>query len=402
MVIIKKVDRENKIFYITGQRINERKICIFQKCMDFFVSYSGYKIHLENPGLTFGIIFGVLLAVIFATLKKAENRYFDRQTSTSLKGIAILFIVFGHFFTICLDQQTFNLGAFWQGVILFLFIAGYGLYQKYQLSTDRQAFWKNRILKLYPSLWITLILFIALDYFLLNVKHSIPEILFNFLGGHVTDAFGSVNSPAWFVEFIMVLYFIFWVTTKLPFSENIKLIALFVLCFLLSAIIYKTPIRNYHGIWTFYTIVFPAGVIFGKYHSVIVDFLKRHVKHQIILWIPIFISLFVFFRWDALIPLNKIIIMLRPLFFIIPAVLLLMIWEKMNYQSKFLEFLGKYSFEIFLLHYPFMVKYDFILFREPLYISFFVYFIFILMLSYGLSRISPLINKGLVSLKIIK
>lgn len=370
--------------------------------MDFFVTYSNYKIHLANPVLTFSIIFCVLLALILATLKKTENRYFDRQTSTSLKGIAILFIVFGHFFTICLDQQTFNLGAFWQGVILFIFIAGYGLYQKYQLNTAGQFFWKNRILKLYPALWITLVLFIALDYFLINVKHSLPEIFFNFLGGHVTDAFGSVNSPAWFVEFIMVLYFIFWVTTKLPFIENIKLIILFVLCVLLSAIIYMTPIRNYHGIWTFYTIAFPAGVIFGKYHSVIVLFLKRNIQHQIILWIPVFVLLFIFFRWDSWVPLNKIIIMLRPLFFIIPVILLLMIWEKINYQSRFLEFLGKYSYEIFLLHYPFMVKYDFILFREPLYISFFVYFVFILMLSYVLSKSTSMVNKGLTALAVIR
>lgn len=194
----------------------------------------------------------------------------------------------------------------------------------------------------------------------------------------------------------MVLYFIYWLASKLPYGEVIKLITLFFLCFLVSMVIYISPIKNYHSIWLKYTIVFPAGVLFSKYKTEILILLSNKIKNQFLVLIPIFISLIIFYKWNQLIPINSLQL-IRPLALLLPIILFFIIYEKLNLQSTFLMFIGSYSLEIYLLHIPFMVKYDFILFRKPLYISFFVYFSFLLFFSYLLAQASIIINERLVS-----
>ncbi len=56
-------------------------------------------------------------------------------------------------------------------------------------------------------------------------------------------------------------------------------------------------------------------------------------------------------------------------------------------------FLCNYSYEFFLLHFPLMVKFDFFLFRPPLYLFFFVYFGFIVVLAMVLHYLSNQVRR---------
>nr|CBX28906.1 hypothetical protein N47_B20520 [uncultured Desulfobacterium sp.] len=332
------------------------------------------------------------------TCKKTGYDFFDIPTTTSLRGVAVLFLLFGHLSIMCLQHQMFfNIGGYW-AVIIFLFISGYGLYQSYQLTNAKAGFWKTRILKLYIPLWITLALFIILDDVLINLHHPLLEIILNFLGFHLNGILVRVNAVAWFVEYVMVLYFIFWIVSKLPFSEELKLIVLFCLCFSVYAIIRLTPIRNYHSIWLQYTIVFPTGVLFGKYRSVIRTFLPSKTRNRLFLIVPIFISIVVFYGWNEIVPIRSSDVF-RPIALILPLVLVSALIEMVNYQSAFLLFLGSYSYEIYLLHAPFMVKYDFFLYRKPLFAYFFAYLFGLIILSYILAKVSNMVNDGLSMLQ---
>lgn len=361
--------------------------------MDYFITYSDYRIEVPDATVTFGIIFTVLIVLIGATFKRTTNSFFDIQTATSLRGVAVLFLLFGHLSIKCLKEKLFfNLGGYW-AVTIFLFISGYGIYQSYQFKITGKGFWQKRILKLYPPLWISLILFIVLDGFLLDLYHPLPEIILNFTGVHLGGVLIRINASAWFVEYIMVLYFVYWLATKLPFTETIKLMALFLFSFSIAAIIYFTPIKSYLAIWLHYTIVFPAGVAFGKYHNKIVSSMAINPQRQLFMLIAFSVSLAVFFKWDHVFPAFSMKIV-KPVALIIPTIIFLMVYEKANLQSTFLMFLGKYSYEIYLLHAPFMVKYDFFLFRKPLHISFFAYFLILLILSYLLAQTSAVIMNG--------
>ena len=365
--------------------------------MTNFITYSDYRIVLTNPTTTFGIIFVVLFVAIAITCKKTENKFFDIPATTSLKGIAVLFLLFGHLSQKCLQQKMFfNLGGYW-AVIIFLFLSGHGLYQSYQLSNTKSGFWKKRISKLYVPLWITLVLFIFLDQILINLHHSLPEIVLNFLGFHLTNILVRINAPAWFVEYVMVLYFIFWLVSKLSFSDEVKILVLFCLSFSVYIVVCYTPIKNYHSIWLQYTIVFPAGVLFGKYQNALQALLSKEIKNRLILLT--LISLVVFYKWNQLIPTILWSDILRPLALILPIILVSMLIDTLNFQSSFLLFMGSCSYEIYLLHGPFMVKYDFFLYRKPFYVYFFAYFVGLLILSYVLAKTSNVIIDGLSALQ---
>lgn len=284
----------------------------------------------------------------------------------------------------------FNLGGYW-AVIIFLFISGYGLYQKYQLNNIPFSFWNRRISRLYIPLWITLILFISLDSFLIDLYQPSIEIVLNFLGIHFNGALTQINAVAWFVEYIMILYGIYWLSSKIPFGENSKLIVLVFLCFLIFLIASFPPVKYYHSIWRQYSVVFPLGVLFAKHQKRIVTFLETKIKHYSLLLVPLIISVFLFFNWPTSV-LND----LRPVPLILALIIFLLLYQKINLQSTFLIFIGTYSYEIYLLHMPFMVKYDFFLFRKPFYLFFFVYFVFLLIISYSLAQISTKLHLNIV------
>jgi peptidoglycan/LPS O-acetylase OafA/YrhL len=364
--------------------------------MDYFVSFglNHNEIDLIDPILTFGIIFTIILILIGITCKNNNNSFFDTPTTASLRGIAVLFLIFGHLSFMCLQQKMFfNLGGYW-AVIIFLFISGYGLYQRYQLNNISGIFWKKRISNLYPALWVTLVLFIFLDYFLLNLCYPLQRILFSILGIHLNEI-PIINTPVWFIQYIMMQYLVYWLISKFTFPDIVKLIGLFVICFCIAILVDVSPISCWCKIWTLYTIAFPVGVLFGKYQKQIRTFITEYLNNKIFLLIPLIILLAIFLYWDDFLPDIFYLRTIKPLALIIPIILSLIIYERINLQSTFLVFLGNYSYEIYLLHFPFMVKYDFFLFRDPLYIFFFAYFVSLLILSYILSKTSILINNNL-------
>ncbi|MHB8130226.1 MAG: acyltransferase family protein [Mobilitalea sp.] len=352
-----------------------------------FVNYSNYKIELANLNVTFAIIILLVIFITLVTAKKQDNHFFDIQATQSLRGAAILCLLIGHLSIKCLnDKNIFNLGGY-LAVIIFLFISGYATYQKNGLTNKCNYFLIRRILKLYPALWITLILFIFLDDILINLKHSFAEIMLNLIGVHFNDMLLRVNAAAWFIEYIMVLYIVYWLVSKLSFSENIKIITITLICMIISIIIRITPINHYHAIWIHYTIVFPMGIAFGKYVHVFSGYELNTRWRYINIISLFFISLAFFYAWNDIVPVSFLGI-LRPFPFITAMISFLLLFEKLNIQSSFLLLLGNYSYEIYLLHGPFMVKYDFILFRKPIYLSFLVYLFFLVVLSFILSRLS--------------
>ena len=81
-----------------------------------------------------------------------------------------------------------------------------------------------------------------------------------------------------------------------------------------------------------------------------------------------------------------------PIPLIVALIMLSVILDSSKYESRVLSLLGVYSFEIYLVHYPFMVYYDFLLYRKPLIFFFFVYLSVIVLLGYLLRVISNYLN----------
>lgn len=170
-----------------------------------------------------------------------------RHQTNLLKGIGMLMIMFHNFFHL-LDPSPgqnefdfslsnfenyitlsklnpFDFTRYWSsyfghyGVQIFIFISSYGLYLSYKTKKIHLIpFLKKRLIKLYPTLLIAVILLLILSI----VYNGFPSIerlihillkltlLFNFIPGEAL----SISGPWWFFSLIFQLYLVFPILLK--------------------------------------------------------------------------------------------------------------------------------------------------------------------------------------------
>ena len=92
---------------------------------------------------------------------------FNRYTSEMFKGIAIIFLLVGHYSAFCLEgAQPFEMfGEI--AVIIFLFLSGVGLTKSYGFNKIDKIYLVKRLRRIMIPLWLTLALFYFLDFLLL-------------------------------------------------------------------------------------------------------------------------------------------------------------------------------------------------------------------------------------------
>lgn len=141
----------------------------------------------------------LLVAYIYQNIVGVSDTptFLDRNYTTALKGVAILFIMYGH--CACFwpgGRLTSPFGGI--GVSLFLILSGYGLNESY-LKRGLDGFWKKRISKVY-------------------IPYIIAAMLPIVFKGQLAKSGGVIlcyDSPYWFVTYIIECYIVFWVCTRL-------------------------------------------------------------------------------------------------------------------------------------------------------------------------------------------
>lgn len=132
---------------------------------------------------------------------------------------------------------------------------------------------------------------------------------------------------------------------------------------------------------------FPFGVYFGIFYNNTIAFLHKFTHKTLLiiclagLMVPYLLSKYLFPQIENNVPYISIVFAKEILWICFTLSLAIFFYSIPARTSPFLKFIGKYSYEIFLLHGVFMIKYDFILFKGPLFLSFWPYFLSILLLS---------------------
>jgi peptidoglycan/LPS O-acetylase OafA/YrhL len=355
------------------------------------------------------LILAMFLLSILSLRKKAPEKafqecitanHFSFSTSNTLRGAAVIVLIIGHLSVKDIKAFTpYEYAGQW-AVTIFLFVSGIALGKTYGLYKVGKSFLIKRIERLIFPVWLTLILFYSLDFILLNKIHSPAKIIFSFFG---MITFGPPNGPAWFISYILFFYTLFFVVSFLYTNEFSKLLII-----LLASYFVTYSIKFFHlnklALWPQYTIIFPISVLIGISLEKIWNVLKAFYNYSKIIYFLLIVCLFTLYYKYPLISLivgekifpshiRTLIISLRPMYLIICVAMVSYFLDSLKRESKFLLFLGDYSFEIYLLHMPFLVYYDFFLFRKPFILFFFAYFIFILLLSYLLKTVSSSLNR---------
>lgn len=272
-----------------------------------------------------------------------------------IRALAVILILLTHYNALFLYKvpQSINnvvityricnlyIGDF--GVSLFFIISGAALMYVYENKCDLKAFYKKRILGIYPLFWLSYIIAYVIQKVVYHVDYSgipVKNFIYSVIGfdsylAGIMPTFYIVGE--WFLGCIILVYILFpllrWGANKHPMSVGAALL----LIYLLTIVCYSTPISKTILVGTRLPEVF-FGMIYMKY------FKKTNWKIAIL-------ALAVLVANTILAPQFNVCIQIT--YVGIAAFLVLTFianFLKNKITVKVAAFFAKYCYSIFLIH----------------------------------------------------
>jgi peptidoglycan/LPS O-acetylase OafA/YrhL len=360
------------------------------------------------------IFIAIFLAIFFLSLRKSNSSdLFGMSITQELKGLGILSVVFSHIAYMLVTNEGFMYplstiaGV---GVDLFLFMSGYGLsvgMLKKPLPT--LAFYKRRMIKIFIPFWIALILFFAADIWFLNIDYSTSTIVTSLLGWFPTArGYEDVNSPLWYITWMIMFYLLF------PIFFSAKRLWLTALLLALIA--------NIVGMWNpfdlqdnwlhrLHTFAFSLGMLLAwllqetKEKPNRVAFLLKKFRDTLsgIKYYTFIGVLLIFVGYMALHSsendwpivakfLGSYNYFIGQISALLMMAALIVVFSLKRVESKFLSIFGIYSYEIYLLHWPLMSRYDIFFGIFPAWLGVFAWLLSFVVFSWLLQKINKPIS----------
>ena len=265
-----------------------------------------------------------------------EEKEFGRNTTASLRGLAMLGIILHHIHNNVGYESSILRPTGYLATGLFFFISGYGNMLSLNKHTEVSFKWIiNKLSKIY-------IPFFAADfvyYLFLIITNSIPHSF----GKETIIEIISVSFPAkilWFPKIILLCFAVHWIAKK--FFANYAFQNCFItICILLYMIImFKVRINTF---WYNSVICYPLGCIVAK--PILFEKLLNLFKRNKILVFAISVCLF----GTSFILSNRIKVMsyICPIFFSLACYYFSFLFKS---ETKILSWIGNNSFEFYLFH----------------------------------------------------
>lgn len=342
------------------------------------------QINIQNPQPQTLIFIVIFLPVILLTLRKKTGGFFDVSLTGELKGFAMLAIIFSHIGYFLISGQNFLYplsilaGV---GVNIFLFVSGFGLtFSALKKEQSIIGFYKKRLEKLLIPFWITLIIFFIADLFILNRYYSLNYIVQSFFGFFPrADLFIDIDSPLWYFTAILFYYLIF----PLVFIKRFPIISAILIYILsLELLNINLPInKDVINIYKLHIVAFPLGIVLSYFFYKFPVIEKLNTSKFKWFLLPFLLGIFLYYSIHSGVGEKPLI---EQSISIVTLICLLLIFIIKNFKIIFLEIFGLYSYEIYLIHWPILSRYDFFYKYLPgsiatvLYISLFLGVAFVL------------------------
>lgn len=342
---------------------------------------------IANAVIQTWIIIAIMLAALVLFARRVDyGDLLPISATQELKGVATFAVVFGHIGYFLVDDNRFlfplSIGA-GVGVNIFLFLSGYGLtlgMMKKPLAP--LPFYRKRALKIFIPLWPVLIGFFLLDAFVLHRYYPATYIARSMVGFFPkADMPSDINSVLWYITWTLFYYALLPVFFM---RQRVWLSALILFTLGQGLVLWNPPvIELVTRLYEVHTAAFPLGMLAAwllfesreknnpfaqklrtwraqltgaKYYSAIVLLLTLIVysmyydsgigqsttKEQVM-------SLVAMFSFVLLFALKRV-------------------------EFKALTLIGVFSYEIYLLHWPLVSRYDVIYSTLPASAATFAYF----------------------------
>lgn len=296
------------------------------------------------------LFISLLSAALFKTklvtpIKAYNDEFMSIKNCNSYKGFFALIVILHHI------SQRVSGGTLptdftrvgYLAVAVFLFLSGYGL-QKQNLSKPEYS--RGFLLKRIPAILIPYIVMTAiywLIYAILGDVRSFGTLWHNFIADGDPIVWFS-----WYVVCILYFYIAFYILMK-TFKNNKAGTIFGGIAFLISYVFICSRLN--FGLWWYQTsFVFVLGIVFSSYEKNILKFIKKFYPIILLLSLTFFIVL-AKHKWEIywLTPSLKTELLLVAVLSFLFIVSFFMLALKLRINNKFLDFLGKISFEIYMI-----------------------------------------------------
>ena len=347
-----------------------------------------------------------IVALVFSVLPKSvkESTFsLSPRITSELKGFAILAVVFSHIGYFLAQDHAFLYplsvlaGV---GVNLFFFLSGYGLtYSAINKPTTMSEFYRKRIIRIFIPLWITLALFFTLDKYLLHLSYSWTTIVQSFIGFFPrADLYTDLNSPLWYLTPLLFFYTLF----PIIFKRKWPVVSAFVfgsltIGTLLNA--HVTLLENVLPNYQMHVVAFPLGVFVCAFFQTRWEWIKRRaekisVDMQTRPWLKralftlVIVSLASIAGYTAIYShVNEgLLAEQRTSLITMGSFILLFVFSP--WRIRLFEWFGLFSYEIYLLHWPLMYRYDVLFSTLPAAFALVLSLLLFLGLGYALQQFS--------------
>ena len=354
------------------------------------------------------IVIAILIAVVLFTFRRAKHTdLFPVSVTQELKGLGILTVVFAHFAYMLVTNADFLFplsiiaGV---GVDLFLFMSGYGLtVGMLKKPLPVLEFYKRRVIKIFIPFWVAIILIFAANAIFLDIHYSVPYMIQSLLGWFPTaEGFNDVNSPFWYITWMMMFYILF----PLVFSTKRPWLSAIILSVIATLIGVYNPLEmGDNWLHRLHTVAFSLGIIFAwllfetkDKENKLVKVLKHfrneskfmpYVVIALMLGVVVYMSLHTTANhWPTLTAILGKGYFVDQLTSLVIMFAFIVIFSLKKFDNRFLSIYGLYSFEVYLIHWPLIGRYDIFFDILPAWAAVVAWMISFILISWLLQKIT--------------
>lgn len=357
-------------------------------------NYENLKLINHNPEkCNLLILFFILLFCAFFMKKAEAQRLLSKDQTDEIKGIAIILVILGHLWVHVVGIiPKLIFGG--EAVAMFLILSGYGLTSSYgNRKVQYGAYIAARIKRVMIPYWIITVILVTLDYLLLNRTYNIQDIVMTMLGVNINMETRYIDYVRWFITFILIWYAIYLLAVSL-FSDKMRGLFLYAV----AAVFFLTDYYILHmGFYQF--AAFPVGCTLGLYLAQIEKSLSRQPFRYLVLAAFILSGTAVYkIMLSSVLHASMPTIMGKALdeaigiLFCLAVVAAVGTLGIIGYRSTILCYLGAISYELFMLHGAFLIKYNPVIIRNDTLLPY-SFMLFLLCISV----ISWIANRGLAA-----
>ena len=271
-----------------------------------------------------------------------NNSFLDKTFTNQLRGCAILAIVISHSINVLyfMRELSPSLIKYFFGILapigvgIFLFLSGYGN----TFSIKKKLSWRwlfEKSSRLYVATGILLFLQFIFAMFIFKIDSLFPEKYYSFLKNFIFLTQPPFTS--WYLKVQFAAYITLFLFMKFSKKYYIWMLTSFWLLFVIYCIVYGKQ-----GCWWVSTMCFPLGCLFAEKKDYIKEiFLQKAYLYSIIFAVLCIVLYLLIAPFGSFFIVSLCVICcisIAPFSFVIFL------------KSNILNFLGKYSLEIYLLH----------------------------------------------------